>query len=62
MEIIFNQALDYFVGPTSIGRRIWGTADTVLFVFAGAAAELALNKAVCAGCCGCRPGPYCGPR
>ena len=35
-----------FVAPTSIVRRIWGTADTVLFIFAGAAAEFALNKAV----------------
>ncbi|GAA3961858.1 oxygenase MpaB family protein [Hymenobacter antarcticus] len=35
-----------FVAPTSIVRRIWGTSDTVLFIFAGAAAEFALNKAV----------------
>lgn len=27
-------------------RQIWGRADTVLFIFAGAAAEFALNKAV----------------
>lgn len=27
-------------------RRIWGDADVVLFVFAGAAAEFALNRAV----------------
>jgi hypothetical protein len=27
-------------------RRIWGSADTILFIFAGAAAEFALNKAV----------------
>ncbi|WP_046242456.1 oxygenase MpaB family protein [Hymenobacter terrenus] len=38
--------MEYFVAPTSIVRRIWGTADTVMFVFAGAAAEFALNKAV----------------
>jgi hypothetical protein len=38
--------MTYFVAPDSIVRRIWGTADTVLFVFAGAAAEFALNKAV----------------
>lgn len=38
--------MDYFVAPTSIVRRIWGKADTVLFIFAGAAAEFALNKAV----------------
>ena len=30
----------------SIVRKIWGKADTVLFVFAGASAEFALNKAV----------------
>jgi hypothetical protein len=38
--------MHYFVAPTSIVRRIWGTSDTVLFIFAGAAAEFALNKAV----------------
>ncbi len=38
--------MQYFVAPTSIVRRIWGSADTVLFIFAGAAAEFALNKAV----------------
>ncbi len=27
-------------------RRIWGHSDTILFVFAGASAEFALNKAV----------------
>src|ERR1700761_8831948 len=36
----------FFVDPSSIVRRIWGRADTVLFVFAGAAAEFSLNKAV----------------
>ncbi|WP_073286352.1 oxygenase MpaB family protein [Hymenobacter psychrotolerans] len=36
----------YFVAPDSVVRRIWGKADTVLFIFAGAAAEFALNKAV----------------
>ena len=35
-----------FVAPNSIVRRIWGTSDTVMFIFAGAAAEFALNKAV----------------
>ena len=35
-----------FVRPDSIVRRIWGTGDTILFIFAGAAAEFALNKAV----------------
>jgi hypothetical protein len=36
----------YFVAKGSIVRTIWGKADTVLFIFAGAAAEFALNKAV----------------
>lgn len=35
-----------FVDKNSIARKIWGNADTVLFIFAGAAAEFALNKAV----------------
>lgn len=35
-----------FVEKTSIVRKIWGSADTILFIFAGAAAEFALNKAV----------------
>jgi hypothetical protein len=35
-----------FVSADSIVRQIWGRADTVLFIFAGAAAEFALNKAV----------------
>jgi ER-bound oxygenase mpaB/B'/Rubber oxygenase, catalytic domain len=36
----------FFVHQHSIVRKIWGKADTVLFVFAGASAEFALNKAV----------------
>ena len=36
----------YFVEKDSIVRRIWGKGDTVLFIFAGASAEFALNKAV----------------
>lgn len=36
----------YFVSEGSIVRKIWSRADTVLFIFAGAAAEFALNKAV----------------
>jgi len=36
----------YFVDQHSIVRKIWSKADTVLFIFAGAAAEFALNKAV----------------
>jgi hypothetical protein len=35
-----------FVAENSIVRKIWGRSDTVLFIFAGAAAEFALNKAV----------------
>src|SRR5688572_29553187 len=35
-----------FVSPDSIVRRIWSDADTVLLVFAGSAAEFALNRAV----------------
>src|SRR5688500_20371348 len=35
-----------FVGRNSIVRKIWGDADTMLLVFAGCAAEFALNRAV----------------
>lgn len=35
-----------FVAEDSIVREIWGKSDTILFIFAGAAAEFALNKAV----------------
>jgi len=35
-----------FVQKGSIVRSIWGKSDTILFIFAGAAAEFALNKAV----------------
>lgn len=35
-----------FVHPGSIVRRIWGDGDMVLLVFAGSAAEFALNRAV----------------
>src|ERR1041385_3898055 len=35
-----------FVDRRSIVRRIWGDADLVLLVFAGSAAEFALNRAV----------------
>jgi hypothetical protein len=37
---------EYFVNPDSIVREIWGRSDTILFIFAGASAEFALNKAV----------------
>lgn len=36
----------YFVALDSIVRKIWGKGDTILFIFAGASAEFALNKAV----------------
>jgi hypothetical protein len=39
-------AREYFIDEGSIVRRIWGKSDTILFIFAGAAAEFALNKAV----------------
>lgn len=35
-----------FVEKDSIVREIWGKGDTILFIFAGASAEFALNKAV----------------
>ncbi|HRO45780.1 oxygenase MpaB family protein [Agriterribacter sp.] len=38
--------MEYFTEQHAIVRKIWGSADTVLFIFAGAAAEFALNKAV----------------
>lgn len=37
---------EYFTNESSVVRKIWGSSDTVLFIFAGAAAEFALNKAV----------------
>lgn len=36
----------YFVDKNSVVREIWGKSDTILFIFAGASAEFALNKAV----------------
>jgi hypothetical protein len=38
--------MDYFVDKDSVVRKIWGKGDTILFIFAGSAAEFALNKAV----------------
>lgn len=35
-----------FVDRQSVVRKIWGKSDTILLIFAGAAAEFALNKAV----------------
>lgn len=41
-----NADMRNYVKEDSIVRRIWGNADTILFIFAGASAEFALNKAV----------------
>jgi uncharacterized protein (DUF2236 family) len=38
--------MEYFVDKQSLVRKIWGKSDTILFIFAGASAEFALNKAV----------------
>lgn len=38
--------MEFFVDKASIVRKIWGKSDTILFIFAGSAAEFALNKAV----------------
>ncbi len=38
--------MEYFVDEQSVVRKIWGNSDTILFIFAGASAEFALNKAV----------------
>ena len=38
--------MEFFVSQKSIVRKIWGKGDTILFIFAGASAEFALNKAV----------------
>lgn len=38
--------MEFFVAKTSVVRQIWGKGDTILFIFAGASAEFALNKAV----------------
>jgi uncharacterized protein (DUF2236 family) len=37
---------EYYVDKKSVVREIWGKGDTILLIFAGAAAEFALNKAV----------------
>jgi len=41
-----NSDTQYFVQNGSVVREIWGKSDTILFIFAGASAEFALNKAV----------------
>lgn len=38
--------MSYFVNEKSIVREIWKNSDTVFLIFAGSAAEFALNKAV----------------
>lgn len=38
--------MENFVRKGSVVRKIWGKSDTILFIFAGASAEFALNKAV----------------
>lgn len=38
--------VEWFVAKDSIVRKIWGKADSILFIFGGAAAEFAVNKAV----------------
>ncbi|GAB3337248.1 hypothetical protein GCM10027299_48140 [Larkinella ripae] len=38
--------MHYFVREDSIVRRIWGDADVILLIFAGGAAEFAVNRAV----------------
>ena len=38
--------MELFVNKDSVVREIWGKGDTILFIFAGASAEFALNKAV----------------
>jgi ER-bound oxygenase mpaB/B'/Rubber oxygenase, catalytic domain len=38
--------MEYFVDKKSIVRQIWGKSDTILFIFAAASAEFAVNKAV----------------
>jgi len=37
---------DYFVNEGSVVRKIWGRSDMILFIFAGGAAQFALNKSV----------------
>src|SRR3954463_9466206 len=38
--------MQFFVSKDSIVKKIWGKGDTILFIFVGASAEFALNKAV----------------
>ncbi len=45
-RLFANLGMEYFVKKDSIVRAIWGNGDMIMFIFAGAAAEFALNKAV----------------
>ena len=38
--------MSHFVDEKSVVRQIWKNTDVVLLIFAGSAAEFALNKAV----------------
>ena len=44
--VYVKKEIQYFVDKGSVVREIWGKSDTILFIFAGSAAEFALNKAV----------------
>ncbi len=46
MVLFVNLKMEFFVHKESVVRRVWGSSDIILFIFAGAAAEFALNKAV----------------
>ena len=46
IENFTKSSTQNFVKENSIVREIWGKSDTILFIFAGAAAEFALNKSV----------------
>ncbi|MGH7827695.1 MAG: oxygenase MpaB family protein [Candidatus Binatia bacterium] len=45
-EICNSERSEDFVNHHSVVRRIWGDPDLVLLIFAGSAAEFALNRAV----------------
>jgi hypothetical protein len=45
-KVSVRMNMKYFVDKQSVVREIWGKSDTILFIFAGASAEFALNKAV----------------
>ena len=46
VSLVNTFPMQLFVHEHSIVRKIWGKSDTILFVFGGAAAEFALNRAV----------------